>query len=87
MMVTLIWALVTIFVVTALSVAAVVCVRMIEQGGSQRELEHEKTIRLGMENAWQLEMARREEKPGIAAAPPHSPMTEAELKEWNRRRR
>lgn len=54
----LIWGLSFIFMCLFLGGGAVLTVRMVEQGKNMRYLEHEKTQRLGMENAYMIEQAK-----------------------------
>ena len=52
------WAVAFILMCVTLGGSAVGCVFLVERGKNKRVVETEKTKRIGMENAWQLEQAK-----------------------------
>ena len=55
---TLAWAFAFILMCISLGGSAVACVALTERGKNKRMIEAEKTKRTGMDNAWQLEVAK-----------------------------
>ena len=68
----LIWASAFIFICLVLGGSAALCVRMIEHGKTTRVQEHEKTVRQGMDNAWQLEQSKLTALPASTNGKPHT---------------
>jgi len=54
------WAVAFVLMVFIMGGSALGCVFMVERGKNARNLEREKSARLGMENAWSLEQAKLE---------------------------
>lgn len=52
------WAVAFVLMCVALGGSAITCVALSEHGKTKRLQEAEKTKRTGMENAWQLELAK-----------------------------
>jgi hypothetical protein len=55
---TLLWGLVFLGMILMFVVGAILIVRMVEHGQTVRVQEHEKTVRQGMDNAFQLEVSK-----------------------------
>lgn len=52
------WALAFVGMFVILGLTAAFIVYLVEKGHTVRDADHEQTVRLGMENAWQLEQRK-----------------------------
>ena len=70
------WAIAFVLMVVGMGGSAVGCVALVERGKNKRAAEAERTKRIGMENAWNIEQKKLELMEGNVQRPELNKPTE-----------